>query len=132
MYNIHTGRGVPQRRNEEIIILVSSLHRVKDLGHSFLFTDRHAYPPMTAYYNDINNLANIDWPLLQARNFTRVPDDPLKIERYQAEALIYQHLPLNALFGVICYTNAIKSNIEHELQTRGATIDVHTLQGWYF
>ena len=132
MYNIYTGRGVPQRPNEEIIILVSTLHRVQQLGHSFLFTDRHAYPPTTVYYDDLANLTEIDWPLLQARNFKRNPDDPLQMERYQAEALIYRHLPVEGLIGVICHTDAIKLNIENELQVRGMNIDVRTMQGWYF
>ena len=132
MYNIHTGRGVPQRANSEIIILVSTLHRVQELGHQFLFTNQHAYPPTTDYYDNINDLDNIDWPLLQNRNFKRNPDDPLQFERYQAEALIYQHMPIEALIGVICYTDGIKSNIETELQKRGITLDVKAIRGWYF
>lgn len=132
MYNIYTGRGIPQRLNDEIIILVSDLHQVLKLGYQFLFTDRHAYPPTTNYYNNLASLSAIDWPLLQARNFTRNPNDPLQIERYQAETLIYQHLSVNALIGVICYTDHIKSNIEIQLQARGMSLSVHTMQGWYF
>lgn len=132
MYNIYTGRGVPQRQNDEIIILVSTLHRVQQLEHRFLFTDRHAYLLTTVYYDELNNLSNIDWPLLQARNFKRNPDDPSQIERYQAEALIYKHLPVNALIGVICYTNKTKLTIEQELHQRGLNLAVHRMQGWYF
>jgi len=133
MYNIHTGvGGVKRRNNDEIIILVSTLPRVNKLNHMFLFTDRHAYPPTTVYYNDLADLANIDWPLLQARNFARNIDDPLQIERYQAEALIHQHLPVSALIGVICYTDAIKLEIEQELQARTLTLSVNSMRGWYF
>jgi len=47
MYNIKTGHGVVTRRsNEEIVIFVSSLHRLQSLGAPFLFTNGHAY---TAY-----------------------------------------------------------------------------------
>ncbi len=132
MYNIYTGRGVPQRGNDEIVILVSSIHRVQELGHQFLFTDQHAYPPLTNYYDDLRHLDQIDWPLLQSRNFKRNPDDPLQFERYQAEALIYQHMPVEALFGVICYTDMLKTNIDNESQKRGIALDVKAIQGWYF
>lgn len=132
MYNIYTGRGVPQRRNDEIVILVSSLHRVQESGHQFLFTDQHAYPPLTNYYNDLSHLDQIDWPLLQSRNFKRNPDDPLQFERYQAEALIYQHMPVEALIGVICYTDMLKANIDNESQKRGIALDVKAIRGWYF
>ncbi len=43
LYNIKTGcRGVTQRSNEEVVILVSSLHKVLEHGGTFVFTDRHA------------------------------------------------------------------------------------------
>ncbi|MCG7904841.1 MAG: DUF4433 domain-containing protein [Candidatus Thiodiazotropha weberae] len=132
MYNIHTGRGVMQRRNEEIVIFVSTLHRVQQFGRQFVFTNQHAYPLMTEYYNDLRQLDRIDWPLLRSRNFSRNPDDPLQIERYQAEALVYQHLPVNVLSGVVCYTDAIKSNIDNAANQRGVTIDVKAIPGWYF
>lgn len=133
MYNIYTGRGgVPRRENEEIIILVSTMHTIKENGHRFAFTDRHAYPVTSRYFNDLNSLGEIDWPLLQARNFKRNPDDPAQIERYQAEALVYQHLPITSLIGVICYTSDQKRDMEAELKLRGLSLDVHRMQGWYF
>lgn len=42
MMNIRSGRSVTQRPNEEIVILVSSLHRVRELGIPVVFTDGHA------------------------------------------------------------------------------------------
>ncbi len=78
------------------------------------------------------SLDKIDWGLLQDRNFKRDPDDPLQFERYQAEALIYQHMPTDALIGVICYTDAIKSNVENETTKRGISLDIKALRGWYF
>lgn len=133
MYNIYTGRGgVPKRSNEEICILVSSLPRVNALGLRFVFTDRHAYPPLARYFNDVAQLKEIDWPLLQARNFQRNPDDPAQIERYQAEALVYGHLPTEALLGVVCYTDTVKILLEGEAQTRGLMLDIRARPGWYF
>ena len=44
MKNIHSGWSVQQRNNDEIVILVSSLHRVAELDLPFVFTNAHAYP----------------------------------------------------------------------------------------
>ncbi|WP_371329131.1 DarT ssDNA thymidine ADP-ribosyltransferase family protein [Collimonas sp. OK607] len=44
-------------------------------------------------------LREIDWPLLQRRDFKRDADDPRKMERYQAEALLYRHLPIQGVLG---------------------------------
>src|SRR3546814_10614289 len=50
MKNIHSGRSVQQRSNDEIVILVSSLYRVEQMGLPFVYTTAHAYPDWTDYY----------------------------------------------------------------------------------
>ena len=78
MYNIHTGYNVQQVGNEEIVILVSSLLRLSDLGIPFVFTDQHAYPMMAKYFTELDDLNEIDWDLLNSKNFRHDPDDPGK------------------------------------------------------
>lgn len=132
MKNIHSGWSVQQRKNDEIVILVSSLYRVEELGLPFVFTNAHAYPDWTDYYSDLANLGEIDWSILQRRDFKRDPDDPRKMERYQAEALIHDHLPITGLLGIMCYTDAMKERIEQDVAARGLTLSVHARPGWYF
>ncbi|MBK7660316.1 MAG: DUF4433 domain-containing protein [Betaproteobacteria bacterium] len=133
MYNIYTGRGeVPRRRNEEICILVSSLPKVKAMELDFVFTDRHAYTSLANFSNELDDLGKIDWPLLQTRNFQRNPDDPEQIERYQAEALVYRQLPITGLIAVVCYTEAVKSALEAQIQREDMKLEVLVLPKWYF
>jgi hypothetical protein len=132
MKNIHSGHSVPQRRNEDIVILVSSLHRVRQQGLRFLFTDSHAYYLWANFYSDLADLDKIDWPLLQYRDFKRDPDDPAKFERYQAEVLIHQHFPVAGLLGIVCYTDRVKQEIEHLIQPSGLQLQVYTRRNWYF
>lgn len=132
MKNIHSGWSVQQRNNDEIVILVSSLHRVAELGLPFVFTNAHAYPDWTDYYSDLANLHEVDWSILQRRDFKRDPDDPRKMERYQAEALIHHHLPITGLLGIMCYTDAMKERIQQDVAARGLTLSVHARPGWYF
>ncbi len=133
MKNIHSGRGsVQQRPNDEIVILVSSLHRVLDLGVQFVFTNAHAYPSWTKYYNNLKHLGEIDWGILQQRDFKRDPDDPKKMERYQAEALIYQYLPIDGLIGIVCYTELLEQQIEQEISSRNLKLQVFARTRWYF
>jgi ssDNA thymidine ADP-ribosyltransferase, DarT len=132
MKNIHSGWGVEKRSNDEIVILVSSLPHVQSLGLPFVFTNAHAFPAWTDYYSDLAMLNEIDWDILQRRDFARVPDDPKKMERYQAEALIHQHLPIEGILGIICYSDALKQGIEREIQARKLTLAVHARTEWYF
>lgn len=133
MLNIKTGYGgVAKLPNEEIVILVSSLRKMAELGHAFVFSDRHAYLLSANFYNDLADLVNIDWGILQQRDFKRNPDDPEKIERYQAEALIHQHAPTEALLGVICYTDAMKNTLDHMATECGLELQIAMRTGWYF
>jgi hypothetical protein len=132
MQNIHSGWSVQQRSNDEIVILVSSLHRAAELGLQFVFTNAHAYPDWTDYYSDLANLDQIDWSILQRRDFKRDPDDPRKMERYQAEALIHRHLPITGLLGIMCHTDTMKERIEKDVAARGLRLSVHARPRWYF
>jgi len=133
MYNIYTGRGgVTCRTNEEIVILVSSIHKLIEIRRPFVYTDRHAYTSLAMFFNDLSNLDKIDWALLQDRNFQRNSDDPEQIERYQAEALVYQYLPIEGLLGIVCYTDELKLQLEQQTQQRNLNLAVHKMKGWYF
>lgn len=132
MKNIHSGRGVLQRANEEIVILVSSIPQLQARGLDFLFTDSHAYYQWANFYHDVADLDKIDWPILQARDFARAPNDPAKFERYQAEALIHQSCPISGLLGIVCYTDLVKNQIEQLVLDRGLDLSVHARTEWYF
>jgi hypothetical protein len=103
LLNIKTGRGVPMLPMAEIVVFVSRLHRIAELNLPFVFSDRHAYLQTARFSNRLADLDIIDWNLIASKDFKRDPERPEKVERYQAEALIYQHLPISALLGVMCY-----------------------------
>lgn len=133
MRNIHSGRGgTTQRNNDEIVILVSSLHRLQELDIPYIFSDAHAYYAWSNFYTDLVDLHKVDWPLLQKRDFKRDPDDPAKFERYQAEALVHRHCPVGALLGMVCYNEAVKSSLDAWLQERNLDLRVIARREWYF
>jgi hypothetical protein len=133
MYNIKTGwNGIRQRANEEIVILVSSLHRIHELQQPFLFTDMHAYLAASNFYADLADLDKIDWRILQQRDFKRDLNDLGKVDRYQAEALIRNTMPLQGLLGLVCYNETVESQLRAETAKRGQVLTVRIQPGWYF
>ena len=132
MLNIHTGYNVKQVPNEEIVILVSSLHRIGELNIPFAFTNQHAYPVAASYFTGLDDLHHIDWDLLNRRDFKHDPDDPGKKERYQAEALIWKHLPADGLLGICSYSDAVDAGIRTELAKCKIQMQTTVQRGWYF
>ena len=133
MRNIRSGRGgVQQRSNDEIVILVSSLHHITKKGLPFLFTNMHAYYRWASYYDDLAHLDQVDWPLLQARDFRRDENDPVKFERYQAEALIHKHCPVSGLIGIVCHSETGKMSAQSQIDANGLNLPIYVRPDWYF
>jgi hypothetical protein len=64
MFNIKTGYGgITKRENREIVIFVSSIPRLRELGVPFVFTNQHAYAVDTDYYTDEKDLGVTHRPL---------------------------------------------------------------------
>jgi hypothetical protein len=133
MFNIHTGYGgITRLANKDIVILVSSLHRVHQLGLPFLFTNQHAYAAGTDYFNDLADLPRVDWALLQSRVFKTSDADPGRQLRYQAEALVHRQVPLTALSGIGCHSDTVRQKLESLIAERQLTLTVKTTPKWYF
>lgn len=131
LLNIKTGfNGIAMRPMRDIAILVSSLPHLSKQGVPFVFSDRHAYLKAAVFSNDMADLGRIIWPALRARGFRK--DDIDKFERYQAEALVYNHVPLSALIGIACYDDAVKARIDAEAAACGAQISVKADRGYFF
>jgi hypothetical protein len=133
MYNIKTGYGgIRKRSNDEIVIAVSSLRTLHEKGIPYLFTDRHAYLAAAQFFSDLARLDQIDWNMLQRRDFRADPNDPSKMERYQAEALVHKHLAVEALSGFVCYNDSVLTTLNAALAKRNQTMKVVKKPEWYF
>ena len=132
MFKIATGDGVPRVDQALIVYLVSSVETLTTLGSRFLFTNRHAYLKNAEYFSDVADLSNLDWPLIQGRDFRKDLNDPDKGARREAELLVYRQLPLTGVLGIACLNAAAQSRIATWSQARG--IDMHSgvRPDWYF
>lgn len=133
LLNITTGHGgINQQANEDLVFLVTSLATLEKKGLRYVFTDRHAYLKAARFFGDRQELRHIDFELLRGRNFQRDPEDPAKLERYQAEALVHRHLPVTGLLGVGCYGRAIQREVDSLVSEVRAKLRAEVRPSWYF
>ncbi len=133
LLNIKTGyNGMRQTPMPDIAILVSSLHKMAEDQVPFVFTDRHAYLQAAQFKTDLADLHVIDWKILAARDFKRDPNDPGKMERYQAESLIYRRVPVSTLLGVGCYNPQAERRVRSFFETTGVSLKTAVKPDWYF
>ena len=129
LLNIKTGyNGVP---NEEIVIIVSSLRKVAELKIPFVFTDQHAYLAWAEFYTGLGSLDRVDWHILQNRDFKRDNNDLGKTDRYQAEALIWKHLPVESILGICCFTDDVRKSCSDQAAELGLSLQTLAKPEWY-
>lgn len=97
----------------------------------FVFTDQHAVLKGTTFYNRIEDLKFVDWPLLQSRNFRADDTDAGRLHRYMAEALVHKHVPTAHLLGVACCDETTTMSIQSHILQRQLTLPVKSLPDWF-
>ena len=132
MYNINTGYGIRHLPNSEIVIMVSSLHNLVSCSVTSVYTDRHAYLYSAKFFSSLDDLENIDWELLQRRDFRRDVEDPEKTDRYQAEALIHKHLKVDQLMGIVCHGSIEERTLLDQMREAGTDLNITVQPNWYF
>ena len=99
----------------------------------FTFTDRHAYLETAQALTNVADLEQIDWKILQNRDFKRDVNDLGKVERYEAEILVRTLLPVKALRGIACVNASAAAAIKTQVAKRGlSSLAVETKPSWYF
>lgn len=133
LMNVETGyNGVPRIASDDILFLISSLEKLDACGVKYLFTDRHASLETAKFYDNRDGLSQIDWKILRERDFARDMNDLGKKERYQAEALVYKHVPVEALLGIGCRSAGAATFAETHVESRKLDLPVRTRTSWYF
>ena len=63
--------------------------------------------------------------------FNGTPNDPDKFDRYNAEALAYQHVPVAALQGLVCHSGEQETPLAEMVHNSHAGLTVMSKPGWY-
>lgn len=133
LYNIKTGwNGVPMVPMRDIVVMVTALPRLSEEGVPYVFADRHAYMVHARFSSDLAELNRIDWDILDQSDFVRDPNDPGKVDRYQAEALVYQHLPVSMLDEIVCCTDEGTRQVRDLADDVGIDLGIATRREYFF
>jgi hypothetical protein len=132
LLNVKTGRNVPAVSVREIAILVASLPDLAARGVRFVFTDRHAYLVAARFYDQLSDLDRVDWEILRQSDFQYDENDPGKMDRYQAEALVHHHVPAEALGGIIAYDEEVRTRLQSLVEQAGHATPVVARPEYYF
>ena len=112
--------------------MVSSVEAVKDCGLPFVFTDGHGIMDVTNFYDDLQYLDKIDWPLMKERYWRDTNEDPDRKRRRQAEFLVRDFFPLSLVKGVAVMRQASIAVVREKFGDLGASMTIEAIPGWYY
>lgn len=132
LYHIYQGV-VPDYAGtqQEIIYLVSTAEHIHSLNIPFIFSDRHAYLQHKTIYNSLADLSRLNWTVIRDDTWFQVYT-ALRKELKQAEFLVYEHLPVNALMGIVCHNDQIANFVQVAITQANLNLQVVVKPEYYY
>lgn len=123
------GKHAPQ---SEIIYLLSHVQHIQQLGLPYVFTDGHAFEILTSFHQSPTDLANLAWADIYANQWKPTLQNPNLQRHKQAEFLVHQFVPVNALVGIAVLNGHIRTQVEQIVQQAGLALPVREVPAWYY
>ena len=101
----HTGGQRP------IIHLVSNVQSIQENNIDFVFTDGHGRVELSEFYDDLDNLEEVDWEVMRARYWSDTDVDPDRKRRRQAEFLVHNSLPWELISEIGVIDTTIRDDV---------------------
>ena len=117
---------------QSIIHLVSTVQTVQVARLGFVFADGHGIMAITDFYDDLAQLDEVDWPLMNSRYWFDTDDDLDRKRRRQAEFLVHERFPVSLIQGIGVISQQKKIETEALLAEFGLAIPVFVRPVWYY
>jgi hypothetical protein len=115
-----------------LIFFVSTAQAVQQAGLPFVFTDGHGIMDYTGFYDDLNQLHQVDWPLMKATMWKSTEADPDRKRRRSAEFLVHDFMPLNLITHIGTRSPLIQATVLARLSSIARHPEVLVRPGWYY
>lgn len=135
LLQLHTGRVEGYTEGQApIVYLVSTVQAVAASGAGFVFSDGHGIAAFTSWYDDLADLASVDWAIAYARQWNDTPENPDRQRRKQAEFLVHQRCDWALVQEVGVVDHAMKRRVEGILANHAASLHrpVCVRRQWYY
>ena len=124
---------VPSCPNQaDVVHLVAAAEEVRDAGLGFAYTDGHGIMVITEFYDDLAQLDNVDWELMEAKYWSDTHEDGDRKRRRQAEFLVHESMPWHMIKEVVVMNGSVEQEVRETLVSIGDATPVRTQRNWYY
>lgn len=126
LFNIKTGyRGITQRSQQDIVYICCDVMSVISNCESWCFTDGHAKNAITTFYNNTEDLKNVDIALAYERYWSNNDQDFDRMRKKQAEFLVKYQVPVECVSNIVVYNEPSKKRVEEIISRLKRNIKIH-------
>jgi len=126
LYNILTGHGgLKKYPPDNIVYLCCFVEDLVKTSSKYFFTDGQANKKFTKHFTELSDLNNVDWEIVNSSDFRMTEEDPDRPRKYQAEFLVYKHVPVSCISKIVVYNRKRKNDVKSLLDNNGLDIEVN-------
>lgn len=108
----HGYQGVKQYPQEEIVYFITSLEKIQESNREFLFSNIHAKRKNAEFYKSLDDLDKVDWNVVKDQDWKNRENDLDRRDRKQAEFLVKDTVPIEALEYIVVQTEWMKNLLQ--------------------
>jgi len=134
LYNIITGYWHPKvlkRNRSEIVVIRCFIEKLAQLPKWF-FTNGQGNDMVSKHYNDLSKIDVVDWDIIHHSDFSKNDGDYDRPRRYQAEFLVYEKVPLDAIESLNVYNQQAADYVNNILSKTGVELAVNIVPQYFF
>jgi hypothetical protein len=114
LLNLKTGRVIGYDDGQEpLIYLVSTAQEIQKHGIPFVFSDGHGIARFTQWFDDLHDLDNIDWDVVNLRYWKDDVNNMDRQRRKQAEFLVHKFCDWSLIKEIVVMNSEVKSEVEN-------------------
>jgi hypothetical protein len=135
LLQLNTGRVAGYTENQEpLIYLVSTAQEVDDSGAGFVFSDGHGIAAVTDWYDDLDQLDEVDWSMVYQRYWRDEIGDMDRQRRKQAEFLVHEQCDWSLIQEIGVMNTKMKTKVERIMSRFDERLrrPVRVRPGWYY
>ena len=127
LYKIKTGHGVQKRPQHEIIYVCCKLLDIINSDLQWCFTDGNAATSITSFYNNVDELEQLDWKSIKATEWSdnNSDGDTDRMRKKHSEFLVKDHVPAEYIKAVVVFNEERKQYVQNLLEVNDSEIQVH-------
>jgi hypothetical protein len=118
---------------DPLVYLVAYAEEVAGSGCAFVFSDGHSLAAYSTFYDDLANLDQVDWDVIQRRYWRDTAEDMDRQRRKQAEFLVHRECPWQLIREIVVRTDATREEVERVLERYPANrVPITVRPDWYY